>query len=127
MNYLYVMIGGALGAASRYGLGQLLSGFRALSMPLGTMGINLLGCFLLGILTALAQKNVCLPFLDEEQSHHLMLLLTVGFCGAFTTFSTFSAETIKAIEGGLLWQPLLYVLTSIVVGLLLFWWGKHLI
>lgn len=126
MNYLLVMLGGALGALCRYGLGQLLSGMKAFSMPLGTLTINLLGCFLLGLLTGYTCRNLPLPMLSEEQTRQVMLLLTVGFCGAFTTFSTFSGETIKAMEAGLLWQSLLYAVLSVTLGLLLFWWGKNI-
>lgn len=126
MSYLLVMFGGALGALSRYGLGQMLSGVKALSMPLGTLIINLLGCLLLGFLTGYAGRHACLPMLSEAQSRQAMLLLTVGFCGAFTTFSTFSGETIKAMEAGLVWQSILYVLLSVGLGLLLFWLGKNL-
>lgn len=120
------MLGGALGALSRYGLGQCLSGVRVFSLPLGTLIINLAGCFLLGLLTGYASRHTSLPMLGQEQSRQLLLLLTVGFCGAFTTFSTFSGETIKAMEAGLLWQSLLYVFVSVGMGLLLFWWGKNL-
>lgn len=121
------MLGGALGALSRYGLGQWLSGFRAFSLPLGTLIINLVGCFLLGLLTSYAGRHACLPMLNQEQSRQAFLLLTVGFCGAFTTFSTFSGETIKAMEAGLLWQSLFYVLFSVGISILLFWWGKNLV
>lgn len=126
MNYLFIMLGGALGAASRYGIAQLLSGNKLLSMPVGTITVNLIGCFILGVLTALSQRNVCLPGLCAEQSRQLFLLLTVGFCGAFTTFSTFSGEAIKAMEAGMIWQPAAYVIISVGVGMLLFWCGKSI-
>lgn len=127
MNAIFVMIGGALGALSRYGVAQMLSGIKFISMPIGTLTVNLVGCLLLGVLTAVSEKHLPLPFLDEQQSRQLMLLLMTGFCGAFTTFSTFSAETIKVMDEGFVWQPLLYVLISVTVGFLLFWCGKNLI
>lgn len=127
MNYFFVMIGGALGALSRYGIGQMLSGIRFFQMPIGTMTVNLIGCFLLGILTAIGMKYDSLPGLSDSQTRSLMMLLTVGFCGAFTTFSTFSSETIKAMEAGLVWQSIIYALISVGVGFLLFWCGRHLL
>lgn len=125
MNYLYVMIGGALGALCRYGVGQWLSGFRLFRMPVGTLAVNLLGCLLLGWLTGLAARHAALPCLSEEQSRMLLLMLSTGFCGAFTTFSTFSKETIEAMESGLVWQAFLYLLLSVGLGFLLFWWAKN--
>lgn len=127
MNYFFVMIGGALGAFCRYGIGQMLSGIRFFQMPIGTITVNLIGCFLLGILTAIGMKYETLPWLSEAQTKSLLMLLTVGFCGAFTTFSTFSSETIKSMEAGLVWQSIIYALISVGVGLCLFWCGKHLI
>lgn len=125
MNYLYVMIGGALGALCRYGVGQWLSGIRLFRMPVGTLAVNLLGCLLLGWLTGVASRHATLPYLSEEQSRMLLLMLSTGFCGAFTTFSTFSKETIEAMESGLVWQALLYLLLSVGLGFLLFWWAKN--
>lgn len=118
-DFLFVMAGGAIGAALRYATALLTSGFRLLTLPVGTLVVNLLGCILLGLLTGLTERYAAIP-------RHAMLLLTTGLCGAFTTFSTFSAETIKAIEGGQVVAALLYVVVSIVCGLLLFWGAKAL-
>lgn len=127
LNYVVVMIGGALGALCRYGVAQAVLGVRVLSMPIGTLIVNLLGCFLLGVLSALGMKHIALPCLSESQSQTLILMMTVGFCGAFTTFSTFSSETIKAMQSGLIWESLVYVLVSVGVGFLLFWWGSGIV
>lgn len=118
-DFLFVMAGGAIGAALRYATALLTSGLRLLTLPVGTLVVNLFGCILLGALTGLAERYAAIP-------RQAMLLLTTGLCGAFTTFSTFSAETIKAIEGGQLVAALLYVVVSIVCGLLLFWGAKAL-
>lgn len=125
MNYLYVMIGGALGALCRYGVGQWLSGIRLFRLPVGTLAVNLLGCLLLGWLTGLAARHASLPCLNEDQSRMLLLMLSTGFCGAFTTFSTFSKEMIETMESGLVWHALLYLLLSVGLGFLLFWWAKN--
>lgn len=119
-NCLFVMMGGALGALLRYAVGQSLAGFRLLTLPVGTLAVNIIGCLILGLLTGLAEANVPLP-------RHLFLMLTTGFCGAFTTFSTFSAETIKAAENGRLWLAALYVAASLIIGFLCFWWAKGLL
>lgn len=113
------MIGGALGALLRYAVAQLCSDVRLLSLPVGTFAVNLLGCLLLGLLTGWGEQHAGIP-------RHVMLMLTVGGCGAFTTFSTFSSETIKALETGYVWQAVVYVAASLTFGLLLFWWGKNL-
>lgn len=115
MNYIYVMIGGALGALCRYGIGQLLLGIRVCNMPIGTISVNLIGCFLLGLLTS------------ALESRPLTLIFMVGFCGAFTTFSTFSSEIVRATETGMVWQSVAYTALSVSLGFLLFWWGKNLL
>ena len=120
MNYVYVMLGGAIGAVLRYGVAQLCSNVKLLAMPIGTIIVNLVGCFVLGMLSALAEQHTNI-------SRNLVLMLTVGCCGAFTTFSTFSAETIKALEAGNIWQATVYVLASVIFGFLLFWAGKSLL
>lgn len=118
-NCLFVMLGGAVGALLRYGISRLMAGITLLSMPLGTLLVNIAGCFLLGWLTGIAQVH-------SNASRPLMLMLTVGLCGAFTTFSTFSAENIKLLENGQLLSTLLYTAASIFLGFLLFWFGKSL-
>lgn len=118
-NFLFVMIGGAIGAALRYSVGLLTSSVRFLNMPIGTLTVNLLGCFILGTLMGLTERYTGIP-------KPLALMLTTGLCGAFTTFSTFTAETINAMENGHLISSLAYLAASIVFGLLLFWVGKAL-
>lgn len=117
-NCLYVMLGGAIGALLRYCVSQLFSDVRFFSMPVGTFLVNIVGCFALGLLTGIGETRGAQPY---------MLMLTVGVCGAFTTFSTFSGETIKAAEAGHALQAAVYVALSIAVGFLLFWTGKHLV
>lgn len=114
------MLGGAAGAALRYAMGLVCSHFRVLSMPVGTLTVNLIGCLLLGILMVIGDRYTAVP-------HPVLLMLTVGLCGAFTTFSTFSAETIRAMENGQWWQAVAYVFVSVAGGLFLFWIGKTMI
>lgn len=116
-NFLYVMAGGAMGAALRYAVGVMCDHVRVLSLPVGTLVVNLIGCLLLGLLLGAGERFTAMP-------RPVLLMLTVGLCGAFTTFSTFSAETVRAIENGQLWQSIIYVIVSVTGGLLLFWVGK---
>lgn len=110
MNIWFVMIGGFFGAISRSCLGEWIQtdgGF-----PFATLLVNLIGCFLLGwLLTFMGQrKNV---------SPGITLFFGTGFIGSFTTFSTFSVETIQLFQNGLVFFALLYILISICLGLCL--------
>lgn len=118
-NFIFVMLGGAIGAALRHGVGLLTSNVRLINMPVGTLIVNLLGCLLLGTLMGLTQRYTSIP-------KPLILMLTTGMCGAFTTFSTFTAETIGAMENGHFLSSMAYLIASIVFGLMLFWVGKFL-
>jgi CrcB protein len=75
--------------------------------PVGTMFVNVSGCFLIGILLR--------QFLNMQVSPEMRALLIVGFCGGFTTFSTFSAETLGLIEGGEYGRATSYVILSLVL------------
>lgn len=119
-NILFVMLGGSLGAVSRYLVGLGCSHWRFASLPLGTFVVNVLGCFLMGILMGCAQKSTAL-------SETTYLLLTVGFCGAFTTFSTFTADAFRLMDSGRCWTALAYMTLSIVVGMLLFFIGRKMV
>ena len=86
MNFVYVAIGGAIGALSRWRLGHLLNPAFP-TLPLGTLVANLTGGFIIGIMVALLHFTPTLP-------EAIRLSVITGFLGALTTFSTFSAETV---------------------------------
>lgn len=109
MNYLYIGLGGACGAITRYFLGQLLSLKASGSFPLGTIFVNLSGAFLLGFLMGGGDVFVASKYIP---------ILTTGFLGSYTTFSTFSYETVQLFEEGETKRALIYVCGSIVLGLL---------
>lgn len=107
MKYLlFIALGGAAGAVSRY---LLSSGAHALwegKWPLGTLLVNMLGSFLIGVVFVLIERQVLHP---DWRS-----VLMVGFLGAFTTFSTFSLESITLMENGHTLHALAYMVVSAV-------------
>ena len=92
MIFLLIAVGGAAGSLLRYLIGGAVQRMSAGGFPVGTMFVNVSGCFLIGVLLR--------QFLNMQVSPELRAFLIVGFCGGFTPFSTFSAETLGLIEGG---------------------------
>src|SRR5690606_486125 len=110
MNLLLVMIGGFFGAICRFSLGELIhtnNGF-----PLTTILINLSGCFILGWFLTYVSLN-------KKIRPEFTLIIGTGFIGSFTTFSTFSVETLNLFHEGLVFMAVIYVLTSTGLGILL--------
>lgn len=116
-NVLIVMLGGFIGANLRYWLGEWMSSSNG--FPTGTFVINAIGCFLLGWLLTYSEKN---RLLSKEWS----LLLGTGLIGSFTTFSTFSVETLLLIESAKYIVASLYVFGSIFLGIGLAYIGVRL-
>jgi CrcB protein len=108
-----IAIGGALGAVSRYFLSARVTHLLGLGFPYGTLVVNLLGCFLLGLLVELFALKLSVP-------RPLQAMLTTGFMGAFTTFSTFSMETVLLVERQNILLAALYVAVSVVLGIAAF-------
>lgn len=118
-KWLLVLVGGSLGAASRYGLGLLTARLWGTGFPWGTLVANLSGCFIIGLLFALADRTRLL-------SPDVRLLLITGYLGALTTFSSFSLETVTAGRAGLVMQSLANILINNLGGLLLTYLGLRL-
>jgi fluoride exporter len=114
-----VMIGGSLGAASRFGVGLLAARFWGTQFPWGTLIVNLIGCFAIGLLFALAERSRLL-------TPDLRLLLITGYLGALTTFSSFAVETVNAARSGLVLQPLSNILINNLASLALTYLGLRL-
>lgn len=117
-NCLAVALGGACGSVLRYLLGCLP--FRQGDFPWITLGINVLGAFLIGVVISLSGKY---SHLDAR----IILFLQVGFCGGFTTFSTFSNEALVLLQNGKIAFSLLYVVLSVVLCLCAVFGAKYLI
>lgn len=119
-NILLVALGGSAGSILRYLSQKLIGNLYVHPFPWGTLFVNITGCFLIGVLWAVASKN--LPMSDE-----LRLLLMTGFCGGFTTFSAFTLESIILIKEQRLLVFFLYIIISVVTGLLATLAGMKLI
>jgi len=121
MEILLVAGGGALGALSRFGIHQFSERFFKGDFPFGTFIANALGCLLIGILIGSGRA---------ESSQTWRLAFGVGFLGALTTFSTFSAETIRSANDGSLGIAFANVAANLIVGLTAvgvgIWIGKHM-
>lgn len=107
--FLLVGVGGAIGAMARYGSGILVGRLWWFSFPLATLLINIVGSFAMGVTIGLLAR-----FLPPWQAE-ARLFVAVGMLGGFTTFSSFSLDTIALIERGALAQAALYVGLSVVV------------
>lgn len=116
--FVYIAFGGALGAVFRYGLGLLLKSDNVLSFPLHTFSINILGSLLIG-LTA----SILITSNNKELIQHFLM---IGIFGGFTTFSSFSLESIILIQNGRLTTALAYILLTNVMGILATFGGFQL-
>ena len=109
MILLYIAVGGALGSVARYLLGTGLQ--RGGQFPVGTLAVNVLGCFLVGAIVRLALETTWVTPAARA-------FLAVGFCGGFTTFSTFAWEVLALAEEGAWTRSALYLGASLVLSLL---------
>lgn len=109
MNWLLVILGGMAGAPLRYLTDRAVQKRHDAVFPWGTFTVNVLGCFILGLLTGAATAGAASP--------HIQLLLGTGLCGALTTYSTFSYETLRLTEDGARFLAAANVVASVVAGL----------
>ncbi len=115
LKYFVIGIGGFVGAVARYSLGAYIGGRYGVRFPLGTFIINMSGCFLIGLTMTLLARTTA--------SAYWRYLIPIGFIGAYTTFSTFEYETLRAIQDGQLTTGLLNVGLSLTIGFIAVWAG----
>lgn len=118
MRVILIAIFGAIGTLARYGLQGAVQQRTGWQFPTGTLVVNLTGCLLLGFIGQLTLNRMVI-------SPEVRIAVTIGFFGGYTTFSSFSWETIKMLEDGEWLHALAYVLGSVVIGLLLAFVGVH--
>ena len=109
--FLIVGLGSFLGGGSRYLAQQFISKQIVDPFPYGTLFVNILGCFLIGIIYALSEKT-------NAFSNEIRIFLATGFCGGFTTFSSFSIENYSLLKDGQYFYVFAYVGLSIILGFL---------
>ncbi|HNW89358.1 MAG TPA: fluoride efflux transporter CrcB [Bacteroidales bacterium] len=115
-NILLVGMGGFVGSVARYFLSKLNLYIDFFAIPIGTLSVNIIGSFVIGLLTGIAEKSTIL-------TPDLRLLLMVGICGGFTTFSTFTNENLMLMHNGQFLSVFLYTGLSIILGFLAVYLG----
>lgn len=112
----YVAFGSAVGGVARWALAGFVQQRAGALFPVGTLIVNITGSFLLGLLLRYALGS-------EAISPEVRALLTTGFCGGYTTFSTFTYETAILLEEGEYWRAGAYILVSVLLSLIGVWLG----
>lgn len=111
IKFIAIAVGGALGALARYGVGELCAQSFGSRFGYGTLLVNAVGCFILGVLMHEALAN------GQRLSPHVHSGLTVGLLGGLTTFSTFGYQTVRHVELGEPGLALVNVMANVVIGL----------
>ena len=117
MNILLVFIGGGFGSLARYAVTNFVKSVISIPFPFGTLTVNVVGSFIMGVITSLIATKL------TAVSEPVRLLTAVGFLGGFTTFSSFSIETLSLIENHEFIYALLNIVVNVTVGLLAAYFG----
>lgn len=120
MPIVYIALGSALGGVARYLLSKIVTDNVSGLFPWGTFLVNIVGCLLIGLIYGLLDKGF-------ELNENMRLFLTVGFCGGFTTFSTFAHENFILFQSNNLLTFASYTSLSLFVGLLMAYLGHALV
>jgi len=118
LSIIFVALGGALGSVLRYLLGTWTqSASRSIDFPYGTLTVNLIGCFVIGFLSQLAEARGA--FTPESRA-----FVFIGILGGFTTFSSFGNDTINLFRDGETFNALVNIGANVILGLALVWLGR---
>lgn len=118
LSILSVAFGGALGSISRYLLGTwTLTLSKNIDFPYGTLAVNLIGCFVIGFLSQLMETR-------SAWTPGTRAFIFTGLLGGFTTFSAFGNDTINLLRDGRMYPALANVVSNVIVGLALVWFGR---
>jgi len=113
---IYIAIGGAIGSVLRFLTTIFVSKFWSNQFPLATFIANVVGCFLIGLIIGFLAKN-------QLTDSNLKWFLVTGFCGGFTTFSTFGMENFNLLQNNNTLLAFSYIASSIILGLFAVWFG----
>ena len=105
-----IFLGGGLGSLSRFGVGAMAHKFYKGGFPIGTLIVNTVACLILGLMVYYFRERI-------EQNDWIKYLIVIGFCGGFSTFSTFSLDTVKLMQDQLYMFAILNILISLALGI----------
>lgn len=105
---LLIGTGSFIGGVLRYSISQIIQTKFLSTFPFGTLGVNIMGCFVIGLVFALSERT--------NMSPEMRLFLATGICGGFTTFSAFSNETFSLMRDGQLFYASAYITSSVLFG-----------
>lgn len=116
-SLIIIGAGGFVGSIARYLTSKYIQDNLSFSFPVGTLIVNISGCFILGVIYGLMERG-------EILSQESRLFLTIGFCGGFTTFSSFAFENVLILRDGNFMQSALYISLSVFAGILSLYIGS---
>ncbi|MDX3775132.1 fluoride efflux transporter CrcB [Chromatiaceae bacterium AAb-1] len=119
LTYLVIAVGGAVGSCLRYALTELMTNLLGKAFPFGTLLVNILGSFVLGLLYAMISSGAVAAFPWRP-------LIAVGLLGAFTTFSTFSLDTLLLLQQGEWLKAAANIVLNVLLCLTFAWFGMKL-
>ena len=111
---LLVFLGGGFGSLSRFGVGKLSSIFFDSKFPIGTLVSNILASLILGLALVYMKDKI-------DSNNFIKYFIVIGFCGGFSTFSTFSVESVNLFKDGFILYGVLNILVSISLAMMILW------